>query len=81
MNNFYATCSDENILALISEQDDELAFAELYDRYFKTLFNYAYSKVNDRYAAQEIVQELFVNIWQQRRQNQVQCGRSLLFKV
>ena len=56
MNNFYATCSDENILALISEQDDELAFAELYDRYFKTLFNYAYSKVNDRFTAQEIVQ-------------------------
>lgn len=81
MNNFYATCSDENILALISEQDDELAFAELYSRYFKTLFNYAYSKVNDRYAAQEIVQELFVNIWQQRRQNQVQCGRSFLFTI
>ncbi|WP_426295716.1 RNA polymerase sigma factor [Dyadobacter endophyticus] len=81
MNNFYATCSDENILALISEQDDELAFAELYDRYFKSLFNYAYSKVNDRFAAQEIVQELFVNIWQQRRQNQVQCGRSFLFTI
>lgn len=32
MNNFYATCSDENILALINEQDDELAFAELYDQ-------------------------------------------------
>ncbi|MCF0070744.1 sigma-70 family RNA polymerase sigma factor [Dyadobacter sp. CY261] len=81
MNNFYATCSDENILALISEQDDELAFAELYNRYFKTLFNYAYSKVNDRFTAQEIVQELFVNVWQNRRQNHVECGRPFLFTI
>lgn len=79
MNNIYASCSDENILALISEQDDGLAFEELYNRYFKILFNYAYSKVNDRFTAQEIVQELFVNIWQQRRQNRVECCRSFLF--
>lgn len=81
MNNFYAACSDENILALINEQDDELAFEELYNRYFKTLFNYAYSKVNDRFAAQEIVQELFVKVWQQRRHNLVECGRSFLFTI
>lgn len=81
MNNFYAACSDENILALMSEQDDELAFAELYDRYFKTLFNYAYSKVNDRFTAQEIVQELFVSLWQQRRQHRVECCRSFLFTM
>lgn len=81
MNNFYATCSDENILALINEQDDELAFEELYNRYFKILFNYAYSKVNDRFTAQEIVQELFVKVWQQRRQNQVACARPFLFTI
>jgi RNA polymerase sigma-70 factor (family 1) len=81
MNAIYTSCSDENILALISEQDDELAFAELYNRYFNVLFNYAYSKVNDRFAAQEIVQELFVNIWQKRHGQQILCCRTFLFAI
>nr|WP_295921560.1 RNA polymerase sigma-70 factor [uncultured Dyadobacter sp.] len=81
MNNIYATCSDENILALIGEQDDELAFEELYNRYFKSLFNYTYSKVNDRFTAQEIVQELFVSLWQQRGRQQVVSCNSFLFTI
>ncbi|GAB3914043.1 RNA polymerase sigma-70 factor [Larkinella knui] len=79
MNATYSTCSDEDILKSIGENNDELAFAELYNRYFRLLFNYTFSKVNDRFAAQEIVQELFVTIWQQRHRNAVQCGRSYLF--
>lgn len=82
MNSIYSTCSDENILILISGQGDELAFEELYNRYFKSLFNYTYSKVNDRFVAQEIIQELFVSLWQQRsRRDDIQCCKSFLFSV
>lgn len=80
MSQLYLTYSDENILELIG-QDDELAFGELYERYFKVLFNYVYSKVDDQFAAQEIVQELFVNIWQQRQKNNIQACRPFLFSV
>ena len=73
------TYSDEHILTLIQENNDESAFTTLYDRYFRILFNYAYSKVNDQFAAQEIVQELFVSIWQQRHRNTVNSCRSYLF--
>ncbi|RRB04606.1 RNA polymerase sigma factor [Larkinella rosea] len=79
MNSSYSTYSDENILTLISENNDESAFAELYNRYFRLLFNYSFSKLNDRFAAQEIVQELFVTIWQQRHRSAVHCCRSFLF--
>jgi RNA polymerase sigma-70 factor (family 1) len=79
MNSTYSTYSDENILKSIGENNDELAFAELYNRYFRLLFNYTFSKLNDRFAAQEIVQELFVTIWQQRHRTTVQCCRSYLF--
>jgi RNA polymerase sigma-70 factor (family 1) len=81
MNNFYKTCSDENILVLISEQDDEQAFEELYNRYFKILFNYTFSKVSDRFNAQEIVQELFVSVWQQRNREPVISCKSFLFTI
>lgn len=73
------TYSDEDILKRMQENNDESAFTMLYDRYFRILFNYAYSKVNDQFAAQEIVQELFVSLWQQRQKNTVNSCRSYLF--
>ncbi|QRR01025.1 RNA polymerase sigma factor [Dyadobacter sandarakinus] len=81
MNDFYANCSDENILLLVREHQDESAFAELYKRYFPELFNYVYSKVNDRFSAQEVVQELFVSIWQQRADTLVGNCRVFLFSA
>jgi len=80
MNQFYLTYSDEDILKLIGE-DDELAFAELYQRYFKGLFNYVFSRVNEEFSTQEIVQEMFVKIWQQRHKNNIQTLRPYLFLV
>lgn len=80
MNRIYLSCSDEKILMLISE-DDQTAFAELYERYFKILFNYVYGKVNDQFIAQEIVQELFIKLWQQRKMHQIDCCRSYLYAI
>ncbi|GAA4470172.1 RNA polymerase sigma-70 factor [Nibrella saemangeumensis] len=79
MNSTYRRYSDETILTLIAESDDEVAFTELYRRYFRVLFNYAFSKVDDRFAAQEIVQELFVSLWQQRHKHAIQACRTYLF--
>lgn len=61
----YSTHSDNQLLQLVS-QSDQQAFDELYERYFTRLFNYAYEKTGDRFLAQEVVQELFITIWQQR---------------
>ncbi len=81
MGERYITVSDEEILALISEESDETAFEELYDRYFKALFNYIYSKVADEFVSQEIVQELFVSIWSQRHNRSVHSCRAYLFSI
>jgi RNA polymerase sigma-70 factor (family 1) len=81
METCYITYSDEKILLLITDEDDRQAFTELYDRYFKILFNYTFSKVNDEYIAQEIVQELFVSIWQKRSTNVILVCRPYLFSM
>ncbi|CAG4994525.1 hypothetical protein DYBT9275_01411 [Dyadobacter sp. CECT 9275] len=81
MNQQYLSLSDEEIIVLIRSQDDKAAFQELYERYFRVLFNYAYSKINDEFSAQEIVQELFVNLWQQRYRNEILSCRPYLFAV
>lgn len=64
---FYAneTDSDAYLIERLA-QDDQVAFETLYERYFARLFNYAVGKTGDYYLAQEVVQELFINLWQQR---------------
>ncbi|GAB4016222.1 RNA polymerase sigma-70 factor [Spirosoma koreense] len=79
MNPTFTTYSDEYTLPSVQEDQDEKAFAELYDAYFRVLFNYTFSKVNDRFAAQEIVQELFIGIWKQRHTTAIQSDRAYLF--
>lgn len=81
MGEHYITLSDEEIFNLIGKESDEIAFEELYDRYFKVLFNYIYSKVEDQFVTQEIVQELFVGIWLQRHNRSVHSCRAYLFSI
>lgn len=79
MNATFTTYSDKDALNPSSDTDYEKAFAELYDRHFRSLFNYTFSKVNDRFTAQEIVQELFISIWKQRHTNSMEVSRAYLF--
>lgn len=42
---------------------DENAFAELYSRYNVSIFNYLIRLVHDRAAAEELLQEVFLGLW------------------
>ncbi|WP_159470549.1 sigma-70 family RNA polymerase sigma factor [Dyadobacter sp. 3J3] len=79
MNARYTHFSDANLLEIIRTDADRKAFEELYLRYFAPLFNYVYSRINDRFTSQEIVQELFVSIWQKRIDSNIQDCKSYLF--
>lgn len=79
MSQAYVTFSDEELLLVIRDQGSEEAFGELYERYFRPLFNHVYSKVNDEFLAQEIIQELFLSLWQQRHKNTILICRPYLF--
>ena len=59
----------ENSSVLISslKRGEEEAFIYLVKSYNKLLFNYAISLTNDRAMAQDIVQEVFMNIWRDRK--------------
>jgi RNA polymerase sigma-70 factor (ECF subfamily) len=56
--------SDELILAAIQERDPE-AVAMLYDRYGRLAFSLAVRVLNDEGAAEDVVQEAFLNVWRQ----------------
>ncbi len=65
--------SDIALLQLIKEGDHP-AFDTLFDRYWKRLYQTAYARVNDQAIAQDIVQELFITIWQRRLTMTVQLS-------
>jgi RNA polymerase sigma-70 factor (ECF subfamily) len=56
----------DNELLLLLKQNDEHAFAELYDRHAPKVRSIAYSKTNSIEGAQEIVQETFMRLWERR---------------
>jgi len=58
----YNTLSDSELTDLL-RLDDELAFAEIYDRYFGLLYLHAFNRVRDKEEARDVVQELFAFLW------------------
>jgi RNA polymerase sigma-70 factor (ECF subfamily) len=73
----YADCSDEELFSLV-RSDDETAFSSMYDRYWDRLLSIAYKHSKDRSTAKEIVQELFISLWNRRNTLQIENPGSYL---
>ena len=58
----YSTYND-NMLVSLLKTGNERAFTELYDRYWKKLFVVAVNKIRDLYIAEELVQDVFSDLW------------------
>jgi RNA polymerase sigma-70 factor (ECF subfamily) len=59
--------TDEDLVSLICTEDDELAFAELYQRHVRILIYNALRKTGSKSVAEDIVQETFVKFWIKRQ--------------
>lgn len=57
-----AHLSDEALVALIV-RSDQVALAELYDRYGRVAYNLAYRILRDSALAEDAVQEAFLTVW------------------
>lgn len=55
------------LLLAITERDDQAAFRDLLQRFSEGLYAYTFSIVNDVPAAEEIVEDVFVNLWKNRK--------------
>lgn len=58
-------CSDKELLSLVSKSNDR-AFTELYNRYWDKLLFIAGIKMRDLAIAEEMVQDIFFDIWNRR---------------
>lgn len=61
----YQNSNDQELINLL-KQGDRYAFTEIYDRHKSLLQRHAYKKLGDLDEANDILQELFVNLWDKR---------------
>lgn len=62
-----AAISIPDLCLLIAEQDDQSAFGELFHLFYPRLLVLAQAILKDRQTAEEAVQDVFVQLWKNRR--------------
>ncbi|WP_291906939.1 RNA polymerase sigma factor [Chitinophaga sp. CB10] len=63
--------SDQHLLAEIGRRNG-LAFDVLYNRYWKDVFNIAYKRVHNMDMAQDVAQDVFVQLWSREKDTPIE---------
>jgi RNA polymerase sigma-70 factor (ECF subfamily) len=61
--------------------NSEASFKVLFDAYYEALSRYAFTILNDKIEAEDIVQNVYINLWENRMKFEIQTSaRALLYK-
>jgi len=71
------TLSDQELLSLVGNSD-RAAFSELYNRYWCSLYQTAWNVLRDQESCMEVIQEVFVWLWDHRSGLQINSLPSYL---
>lgn len=77
---FYAAWEDGALVEAL-RQEDEKAFAEIYERYWRRLYELAHRKLNSGPDAEEVVQDVFAALWLKRATARIQVLEAYLFSA
>lgn len=67
-----ATYTDDALLDLL-KAGDQAVFTEIYNRYWDKLYYVAYSHLKDSFSAEEVVQTVFLSLWNKRETLDIQA--------
>ncbi|GGH32163.1 RNA polymerase sigma factor [Dyadobacter endophyticus] len=76
MNTLEKATDDE--LATLLTDGSEAAFDSIYERYWRKLYNEAFKRINDSSDSEEIVQDIFVDLWHKRASRRIENLRGYL---
>lgn len=76
----YANHSDAELAARLKE-GDELAYTEIFERYTRILLRHAYRLLADHDEAHDVVQDVFMQLWQRRETLEVKSSLSAYLYV
>lgn len=74
----------DDVQLLQNAKDGEAdAFGELYERYAKVVFKFIYARINDRFDAEDLTEEVFLKVWNYlpRYQEQGTPFLAFLFRI
>jgi len=72
---------EQQVLDTLKE-GSESAFEMVFRTYYRPLCQYAYSFLNDKDEAEEVVQAAFINIWDKREQVEIQTSlKAYLYRI
>ena len=74
----YRLLSDDELVVLLKESNEH-AFKELYLRYWKQVYQSAYKKIYHKEFAEELTQNLFVDLWRRRESLSIHSLSAYLF--
>lgn len=77
-NDKYASHHDESLLARLREGDLE-AFNILYDKYWSVLLDESYKRLEDLASCEEIVQDVFIELWEHCSKREIHNVGAYLF--
>ena len=73
--------ADERQTITLLLQGDEATYERVYKQYFQSLYAYAYSIIEDDMQAEEIVQQLFLKIWEKKENIHIETSlQAYLYK-
>lgn len=76
----YSSASDIELQSLV-KGGDEHAFREIYDRYWDKVFVICNNRLHQTEAAQDIVQDIFLSLWEHPDLTKVQNMEAYLFQA
>jgi RNA polymerase sigma-70 factor (family 1) len=77
---FLTNHTDQELLEAIKHSDDK-AFSELFKRHWRKVHAMAYSRVRSRQVTEEIVQDLFMSLWNKRATLSIKNLPAYLFQA
>jgi len=66
----YQLYDDKLLLELLSK-NDETAFTEIYNRFWKKIFVIAYNRLKEQETAEDIVHDVFASLWANRNKTEI----------
>ncbi|MDI3321249.1 RNA polymerase sigma factor [Pinibacter soli] len=76
----YSALTDQQLLAFLREANKD-AFAEIYNRYWNSLYWSAYNIIKNESVAQDAVQEVFIALWQRNTEADIQALNAYLHQA
>lgn len=73
-------CSDAELVDLL-KKGDKIALKEVYDRYWYALYTQAFNLVSNEDAAKDVVQELYISLWEKISEKEIDDLKAYLFQA